>query len=148
MSKSSTTTTSKVNRVLVLIDATPQGGKVVLRALQGWQTTLAEQTVELAAQDFTFNEAKLTSDHAKVIAIIKALKRLTSKLPEQGNAGYRLVIVHSSKTVQTWLTDPASRKADLPTTLTAYVDKLAVRFPQLQFEQRERKVITKLMTAK
>ncbi|MBI5930345.1 MAG: hypothetical protein HY862_13630 [Chloroflexi bacterium] len=148
MSKSSTTTAAKVNRVLVLIDATPQGGKVVLRALQGWQTTIAEQTVELAAQDFTFNDAKLTGDHAKVIAIIKALKRLTSKLPDQGNAGYRLVIVHSSKAVQTWLTDPTSRKADLPKTLTGYVDKLAVRFPQLQFEQRERKVITKLMAAK
>ncbi|MCQ3932664.1 MAG: hypothetical protein DPW16_19620 [Chloroflexi bacterium] len=148
MSKSSTTTATKVNRVLVLIDATPQGGKVVLRALQGWQTTLAEQTVELAAQDFTFQDAKLTGDHAKVIAIIKALKRLTSKLPEQGNAGYRLVIVHSSKAVQTWLTDPASRKADLPKTLTGYVDKLTVRFPHLQFEQRERKVIQKLMTAK
>ncbi|MBZ0315603.1 MAG: hypothetical protein K8L91_04225 [Anaerolineae bacterium] len=147
MSKSSTTTATKVNRVLVLIDATPQGGKVVLRALHGWQTTLAEQTVELAAQDFTFNDAKLTGDHAKVIAIIKSLKRLTSKLPKEGNAGYQLVIVHSSKAVQTWLTDPTSRKTDLPKTLTGYVDKLAVRFPQLQFEQRERKVITKLMAA-
>lgn len=144
---SKTTTTPKVNRVLVLIDATPQGGKVVLRALNGWQNTLAEQTVELAAQDFTFNDAKLTSDHAKVIAIIKTLKRLTSKLPDQGKARYHLVIVQSSKAVQTWLTDAASRKAELPKTLTGYVDKLAAHFPHLQFEQRERKVITQLMTA-
>ncbi|MCL4876240.1 MAG: hypothetical protein KJ064_06265 [Anaerolineae bacterium] len=146
MSKT-TTANAKVNRVLVLIDATPQGGKVVLRALHGWENILAEQTVELAAQDFTFNDANLTGDHAKIIAIIKTLKRLTNKLPAKGKARYHLVIVQSSKTVQTWLTDAASRKAELPKTLIGYVDKMAARFPHLQFEQRERKVITKLMTA-
>lgn len=146
MSKAATPAKVKVNRVLVLIDATPQGGKVVLRALHGWQNIIAEQTVELTATDFVFNDAKLTGDHAKVIAIIKTLKRLTNKLPDKSSAGYHLVVVQSSKAVQTWLTDATARKADLPKTLTGYVDQLAARFPHLQFEQRERKVITKLMT--
>lgn len=144
---SKATTEAKVNRVLVLIDATPQRGKIVLRALQGWDTPLAEQTLELTVSDFIFNNAKLTGDHAKVIAIIKTLKRLTSKLPTKGNAHYHLVIVQSSKAVQNWLTDADSRKAELPKTLTGYVDRLAARFPHLQFEHRERKVITQLMTA-
>lgn len=141
------TAKAKVNRVLVLIEATPQGGKVVLRALHGWENTLAEQTVELTAQDFTFNDAKLTGDHAKIIAIIKTLKRLTSKLPDQRKARYQLVIVHSSKAVQTWLTDSASRKNPLAQTLAGYVDTLAARFPHLHFAQRQRHIITQQMAA-
>lgn len=145
MSKTTATAKVKVNRVLVLLEATPQGGKVVLRALHNWDTILAEQIVELAAQDFTFNDAKLTGDHAKIIALIKTLKRLTSKLPKKGNAPYQLVIVQPSKAVHNWLTTPASRKNPLAQTLAGFVDTLAARFPDLHFTQRERHIITQQM---
>lgn len=134
-----------INRVLVLVDATPKGGTVVLRALNGWEHQIAEQTVTIAAEDFTYNDAKLNGDHTKLIAIIKAMKQLVSKLPAQKKASYHLVIVHSSQNVQGWLTQTAARKADLVQEFGGYVDRLSGWFPQLQFEHRPRKVITDLM---
>ncbi len=138
----------KVNRVLVLVDATPKGAKVVLRALHGWETQLAEHTLDIAAEEIVFNDAKLTGDHAKMIAIIKAMKRLMTKLPrKQRQAQYQLVIVQSSQTAQHWLTNATSRKAELGKVLGGYVDRLRQYFPNVQFEQRDRSTITRLMNA-
>jgi hypothetical protein len=116
-----------------------------LRALNGWQDQVAEQTVTITPDDFTYNDAKLNGDHTKLIAIIKAMKQLVNKLPAEQKAHYHLVIVHSSQNVQGWLTQSADRKADLVQEFGGYIDRLSGWFPQLRFEHRSRKVITDLM---
>ena len=139
------TATVQVNRVLMLVDATPQGGKVILRALHGWQTQLAEQQLEFTAQDLSLDSSKVSGDHTKMIAIIKAMKQLVQKLPQNRKSRYELVIVHTSQNVQHWLTNSASRKAELGQTLGSYVDRLGLHFRHIRFEKRDRKTVAALM---
>lgn len=133
------------NKVLVLIEATPKGGRIIFRALQDWQTVLAERVIELSADDLVFQGETVSADYTKVIAIIKALKHLTTKLSQNTTAPYEVILVQPSLTVQRWLSNPESRKAELAQTFGAYVDRLTQRFPQIRLERRDRPVMDRLM---
>jgi hypothetical protein len=129
------------NRVLMLADATPNEGLIVLRAQHGWHTLLAEQTVDLTADDFSYHDHHLTPDHTTLIALIKGMKRLVMKLPTRQTARYELVIVQTSERVREWLTDTPSRSDALVQELAGYADQLMVYFPDLRIETRRRKII-------
>jgi len=132
------------NRVVVFVDVTTKGGSILFQATQGWEPVHQKHSPLNRAQLHEVPDMTITSDSAKLIAILKALKTLVKKLKGKP-APYELVIVQSSDHTTRWLQNPASRKAETAQKLGGYLDQLCQHFPRVRFEQRKATVIATLM---
>ena len=71
-----------------------------------------------------------TSDGARMQMLITALERLTARLKTEG-ADYRLKVFQSSKNVEGWLAHGWKRNVPEVQRLTARIDVLLQRFPDV-----------------
>lgn len=136
---------SAYNRVVVFVDVTQKGGSILFQATQNWEPVHQKHSPLTPDQLQEVPDLKITSDSAKLIAILKAMKTLVKKLPKGQKAPYELVIVQSSDNVTRWLQKPESRKVETTQKLGEYLDQLRQHFPNTRFEQRKAKAIATLI---
>ncbi|MCC6976434.1 MAG: DNA-processing protein DprA [Anaerolineae bacterium] len=129
-----------LHTVEVVVDASDSAheetfeGVYGLRALDGKGTLLYD----------ALNAGKAavhTSDGARMQMLITALERLTARLKMEG-AEYRLKVFQSSKNVEGWLVHGWKRNVPEVQRLTARIDTLLQRFPDVVWVKLPRAQVT------